>query len=101
MIERVKTDVLEISYETGGPRDGPPVFLLHGWPDDVRAWRTVAPKLHAAGFYTIAPYLRGFGPTHFLSAHTVRDGRCVALAQDVIDLADSLEFKRFSVVGHD
>ena len=100
-MQRATTDVLEISYETGGPRDGPPVFLLHGWPDDVRAWREVAPALHAAGYRTIAPYLRGFGPTRFLSPQTVRDARGVALAQDVIDLANYLEFKRFFVVGHD
>ena len=98
---RATTEVLEIAYETGGPRDGPPVFLLHGWPDDVRAWRGVAPALHAAGYRTIAPYLRGFGPTRFRSAQTIRDGRGVALAQDVIDLANCLEFKTFFVVGHD
>jgi pimeloyl-ACP methyl ester carboxylesterase len=101
LMQQATTDILEISYETGGPRDGPPVFLLHGWPDDVRAWREVAPALQAAGYRTIAPYLRGFGSTRFLSPRTVRDGRGVALAQDVIDLANSLEFERFSVVGHD
>lgn len=100
-MQRATTDVLEISYETGGPRDGPPVFLLHGWPDDVRAWREVAPALHAAGYRTIVPYLRGVGPTRFLAPQTVRDARGVALAHDVIDLANHLEFKRFFVVGHD
>ena len=100
-MSQLTTEVLEISYEAGGPQDGPPVFLLHGWPDDVRAWHGVAPALHAAGYRTIAPYLRGFGPTRFLSPQTVRDGRGVALAQDIIDLANSLEFKGFFVVGHD
>jgi pimeloyl-ACP methyl ester carboxylesterase len=100
-IQTARTNILEIAYEQGGPVDGPPLFLLHGWPDDVRAWRGVAPFLHASGYRTIAPYLRGFGPTKFLSPDTVRDGRGVALAQDAIDLADALELETFSVIGHD
>lgn len=97
----VNTETLTIAYEDEGPREGPAVMLLHGWPDDARAWRKVAPELQAAGFRTITPYLRGFGPTHFLSPSTIRDGRGVALAQDAIDLADALGLTRFSVLGHD
>jgi pimeloyl-ACP methyl ester carboxylesterase len=66
------------------------LLLLHGWPDDIRGWRQVAPRLHAAGYRTITPYLRGFGLTRFLSRETVRDGRGVALAHDAIDLADGV-----------
>ena len=97
----IKTALLEISFLDEGPRQGPVVFLLHGWPDDIRAWNTVAPLLNAAGFRTIVPYLRGFGPTRFLSKETVRDGRGFALAQDVIDLADALGVNNFFVAGHD
>jgi pimeloyl-ACP methyl ester carboxylesterase len=77
------------------------LLLLHGWPDDIRGWRQVAPRLHAAGYRTITPYLRGFGLTRFLSRETVRDGRGVALAHDAIDLADVLGIGTFAVVGHD
>lgn len=101
MLQLVRTDVLEIGYESGGPPDGPVVLLLHGWPDDVRGWRAIAPMLHAAGLRTIAPYLRGTGPTRFLSSHTRRDGRGVSLAQDAIDLADVLGIHSFAVIGHD
>jgi pimeloyl-ACP methyl ester carboxylesterase len=97
----LKTSLLEISYRDEGPRQGPVVFLLHGWPDDIRAWNGVAPLLNAAGFRTIIPYLRGFGLTRFLSKETVRDGRGVALAQDVIDHADALGINNFFVAGHD
>src|SRR5437870_8086128 len=99
----VTTDILEIAYETGGPHDGPLVLLLHGWPDDVRGWRGVVPRLEDAGLRWVAPWLRGFGPTRFLSADTIRDGSAVALAQDVIDVVDRLHPSRtkFSVVGHD
>jgi pimeloyl-ACP methyl ester carboxylesterase len=95
------TDILEIAYETGGPPDGHLVLLLHGWPDDVRGWRGVVPHLERAGFRWVAPWLRGFGPTRFLSENTIRDGTAVALAQDAIDLADHLGGTSFSVIGHD
>jgi pimeloyl-ACP methyl ester carboxylesterase len=95
------TDVLEVGYKTGGPPDGTPVLLLHGWPDDVRAWRGITPQLEQAGFRWLAPWLRGFGPTRFLSPETTRDGSAVALAQDAIDLIDRLGFERVSIVGHD
>jgi len=97
----ITTDVLNIGYEIGGPRDGPPVLLLHGWPDDVRGWRGLVPHLDQAGWRWVAPWLRGFGPTTFLSVDTIRDGSAVALAQDAITLADHLGWKKFSVVGHD
>jgi pimeloyl-ACP methyl ester carboxylesterase len=98
---RVQTSVLEISYDEGGPAEGLPVMLLHGWPDDVRGWHRVAARLHAARFRTVTPYLRGFGPTRFIAGDTARDGRGVALAQDAVDLADALHLERFAVVGHD
>src|SRR3954464_12566476 len=97
----LETPTLRIAYETGGPPDGLPVLLLHGWPDDVRTYDRVVPALQAAGFRTIAPYLRGFGETRFLSKDTMRSGEIVAMAQDAIDLADVLGLDTFAVVGHD
>ena len=95
------TPTLRIAYERDGPAAGPPVFLLHGWPDDVRTFDATVPALKASGFQTVVPWLRGFGPTSFLSPDTMRSGEMVAMAQDVIDLADALKFKTFAVVGHD
>ena len=96
-----RTPGLEIAYTASGPADGPPVMLVHGWPDAARAWTPVAARLAAAGFRAIVPDLRGAGNTRFLSADTVRDGSGVALAQDVIDLSNVLGIDRFDVVGHD
>jgi pimeloyl-ACP methyl ester carboxylesterase len=87
------TSILKIAYEAGGPSDGLPVVLLHGWPDDVRTYDRVVPVLHAARFRTVAPYLRGFGHTSFLSKETMRSGEIVAMAQDAIDLADALNLR--------
>jgi pimeloyl-ACP methyl ester carboxylesterase len=100
-VQRLTTSILDIAFETGGPALGPVVLLLHGWPDDATTWGKVTPGLNAAGFRTIAPWLRGFGPTRLLSEAIIRDGRIEALAQDAIDLMDGLEVERFAVVGHD
>jgi pimeloyl-ACP methyl ester carboxylesterase len=97
----ITTDILNIAYETGGPQNGLPVLLLHGWPDDVRGWRGLIPHLDYAERNWVAPWLRGFGPTTFLSENTIRDGSAVALAQDAIALADHFGWTKFSVVGHD
>lgn len=99
--QRVTTPVLHLAYEAKGPIDGSPVFLLHGWPDDVRTYDRILPRLHESGFRTIVPWLRGFGPTSFISEHTPRSGQIAAMAQDALDLADALGYKSFAIVGHD
>lgn len=95
------TDLLEIDYADDGPRDGRPVLLLHGWPDSPRTWREVAARLTAAGYRTVVPALRGFGPTRFRDPDAPRTGQVVALAQDALDLIDGLRLDRVAVVGHD
>src|SRR5260370_16821869 len=69
-LNRVRTPTLEIAYEESGPPDGVPVILLHGFPYDPRSYDDVVPRLVAAGCRTLVPYLRGSGPTKFLSAET-------------------------------
>ena len=100
-MNRIRTDILEIAFEDGGPGDGIPVLLLHGWPDSPRGWNEVSRRLQADGFRTIAPFLRGSSPTEFLSRETPRVGAGVALAQDALDLADVLGLENFAVLGHD
>lgn len=104
-IEFVKTDSLHLAYEDSGPPKGIPVLLAHGWPDSPRTWDAVLPTLHAAGYRTLVPYLRGFAPTefrkHLLGRNPKRSGQPVAFAQDMVDLADRLKIKQFHFVGHD
>jgi len=100
-IFHASTPLLDIAYEADGPTGSPPVLLVHGWPDDVRTYDGVRPALHAAGFRTIVPWLRGFGPTRFLSTATVRSGQIAAMAQDILDFAHALGLDRFRIVGHD
>ena len=95
------TSRLEIACEVAGPVNGPPIVLLHGWPDDPRTWDEMGVFLHEAGFRTIAPYLRGFGPTRFRSATTMRSGQLSALGQDVLECLDALDIRRCTIIGHD
>ena len=101
MSSSVRTAVLEIEYDVAGPASGPPVLVLHGWPDAPRGWWPVSEQLHTAGWRTVTPYLRGSGGTRFLDADTPRDAQASALAQDAIDLLDALGIGSCPVVGHD
>lgn len=86
----IDTDVLSIAYEEQGDPGGFPIILLHGFPDDVRAYDDVVPPLVRAGYRTLAPYLRGHGPTRFRDPRAARTAQQAALGQDVIDFADAL-----------
>jgi pimeloyl-ACP methyl ester carboxylesterase len=89
--------------EAGGLRqhvvvggDGPPLLLVHGWPENWYAWRLVMPAL-ARDFTVIAVDQRGIGLTD-----KPEDGYDAGtLAQDLIALMDDLGHERFAVVGHD
>jgi pimeloyl-ACP methyl ester carboxylesterase len=100
-IKQARTSVLDIAYEESGPADGVPVFLMHGFPYDPRTYDGVVPLLAAQGCRTIAPYLRGYGPTRFLSADTMRSGEQAALGNDLKDLMDALKIDRAILCGYD
>jgi pimeloyl-ACP methyl ester carboxylesterase len=97
----IATPVLNVGYEDSGNRQGFPIILLHGFPDDARAWDGVAPPLTRAGYRVLVPYLRGYGPTRFRDPGAPRMAEQAAIGQDLIDFADALGFKRFAVGGFD
>ena len=98
---KVRTDLLEVAYEAHGPGDGPPVILLHGFPYDPRCFDEVAPALAADGCRVLVPYLRGYGPTRFLSKDTPRSGEQAALGHDLLKFMDALEIPRALFMGYD
>lgn len=100
-ILRVRTSTLEVAYEEHGLPDGVAVVLLHGFPYDPRCYDLMTPPLAARGYRVIVPYLRGYGPTRFLSADTMRSGQQAALARDLLDLLDALSIPRAALVGYD
>ena len=101
MMRRIRAGQLEIAYVEHGPKDGEPVLLMHGYPDDIHAWDGVAPALAAAGFRVIVPWLRGYGPTRFLDATTPRSGEQAALGADLLALMDALAIPRALLAGYD
>jgi pimeloyl-ACP methyl ester carboxylesterase len=100
-IKHVRTATLDVAYEEGGVENGTSVFLLHGWPYDPRCYDEVVPLLADAGYRVIMPYLRGFGPTRFLSAQTPRSGQQAALGNDLRELMDALSIDRSMLAGYD
>jgi pimeloyl-ACP methyl ester carboxylesterase len=100
-MKTVRTPTLEIAYEESGPAEGPPVVLLHGFPDDVHAYDGVAPPLAASAWHVIVPYLRGYGPTRFLNPHTPRSGQQAALGHDLLEFLNALGLGRAALGGYD
>src|SRR5499425_2105149 len=96
-----RTSTLDIVYDDSGPPSGTPVFLMHGWPYGPRVYDEVVPRLVDAGCRTIVPYLRGFGPTRFLSSATPRSGQQAALGDDLRELIDALSIERTVLAGYD
>jgi len=100
-LPHVRTPSLDIGYEESGAADGTPVILLHGWPYDPRCYDAVVPLLTQARCRVIVPYLRGFGPTRFLSHDTPRSGQQAALGNDLRELMDALQIPRALLAGYD
>ena len=101
MLKQIEAGALSVAYEEHGPPAGMPVVLLHGFPYDVRAYDEVTPPLVAAGCRVITPYLRGYGPTRFLTAATPRSGQQAALAHDLLALMDALSLRDAVLAGYD
>lgn len=84
--------------EAGQP-SGEPVILLHGFPETSHMWLPLLARLDAAGYYALAPDQRGYSPgarpegiEHYTYAN---------IASDVFALADTMDWQRFHLVGHD
>ena len=96
---RIETSEAEIELVRGG--DGPPVLLLHGYPQTHAMWHLVAPAL-AGDFTVVAADLRGYGESSKSFGekdHSTYSKR--AMASDQVSVMDSLGFDSFAVVGHD
>lgn len=89
----------EIFARIGG--NGPPLLLLHGYPQSHVMWHRVAGDL-ACHFTVVAADLRGYGQSS--CPPTDMDHRPYskrAMAADMIEVMDALAFPRFSIMGHD
>jgi haloacetate dehalogenase len=96
---RIETQQAEINGVMGGR--GPPLLLLHGYPQTHAEWHRVAPAL-ARKFTVVATDLRGYGDSSKPEDGINHEGHCKrSMARDQVAVMKSLGFSRFAVVGHD
>jgi pimeloyl-ACP methyl ester carboxylesterase len=95
----IKARGLTFDVYEGGPEDGEPVLLLHGFPQDHREFDLILPRLHAAGLRTYALDQRGYSPgarPRDVSAYQITEP-----AADAIAVLDALGLESAHVIGHD
>jgi len=79
--------------------DGPLALCLHGFPDSAHTWRHLLPRLAAAGFHAVAPFMRGYAPTAVPADGCYQIG---ALVADAVALHQALDGDDQAVlIGHD
>jgi haloacetate dehalogenase len=96
---KIRTTGATINLRVGG--EGPPLLLLHGYPQTHVMWHRVAPQL-ARDFTVVCPDLRGYGDSskpRGVPGHANYSKRAMAL--DMVEVMESLGFVAFHVVGHD
>jgi haloacetate dehalogenase len=97
--QRIATNGPEIDLVMAG--SGPPLLLLHGYPQTRAMWHAVAPRL-AEQFTVVAADLRGYGDSAKPASapdHAPYSKR--ASAQDMVEVMQALGFDSFNVAGHD
>lgn len=82
-----------------GPKDGPLIVFVHGWPELSLSWRHQLPVLGGLGFRAIAPDMRGYGGSSVYRRH--EDYAQERVVDDMLGLLDALGGQRAVWVGHD
>ncbi|WP_240157458.1 alpha/beta fold hydrolase [Pseudonocardia broussonetiae] len=95
----VRIPVGTLDVREAGPPDGPPVLLLHGFPQGPESWDEVVPALHDAGYRTIAPEQRGYAAGARPSGRGAY--RVADLTSDALVVIAERAGGRAHVVGHD
>ncbi|MGB3702321.1 MAG: alpha/beta hydrolase, partial [Anaerolineales bacterium] len=97
--ETLSTNGIHLHTALAGPKDGEPVFLLHGFPEAWFGWEAQIGPLAEAGFRVIVPDQRGYNLSD--KPKGVSNYGMNILAQDILGLADALGYERFHLAGHD
>ncbi|MCK0092352.1 alpha/beta hydrolase [Rhodococcus sp. F64268] len=90
---------LTFDVRSAGPNDGPPIVLLHGFPQTSRCWNAVAEELVRNGMRVLLPDQRGYSPGARPTA--VTDYRIDHLRADVLGILDAFDVHDAHIVGHD
>ena len=93
------TNGVQLHIVMAGPKSGPPVILLHGFPEFWRGWVNQVPALVEAGCRVIMPDQRGYNLSDKplgAKAYNMHE-----LVNDIIGLIDALDYEKVNLVGHD
>ncbi|WP_371397121.1 alpha/beta fold hydrolase [Fretibacter rubidus] len=100
----ISHDGLSLATYALGPQDGPPILLVHGWPELAYSWKNTMGPLAEAGYRVIAYDLRGFGQSSAPKDGPSNGARHYGIANQVSDLEavmDAYGIDRAVICGHD
>jgi pimeloyl-ACP methyl ester carboxylesterase len=95
----IETNGIRLHVVQAGPKSGPPILLLHGFPEFWYGWRKQIPALVEAGCRVIVPDQRGYNLSS--KPKGIKSYRVDTLVEDVIGLIDALDYEKVNLVGHD
>jgi pimeloyl-ACP methyl ester carboxylesterase len=95
----VETNGIKLHVVMAGPKDGQPVFLLHGFPEFWRGWSKQIEPLAEAGYRVIVPDQRGYNLSD--KPKGVKAYTLDKLADDILGLVDALGYEKANLIGHD
>ncbi|NWE77885.1 alpha/beta fold hydrolase [Pseudomonas yamanorum] len=97
--QKVKVNGIELNVHIAGPEGGPPVWLLHGFPECWHSWREQIPALVAQGYRVFVPEMRGYGQSS--APPEVADYDLLTLCADIQGAMDLFGHRQVVMVGHD
>ncbi|KAK9728469.1 hypothetical protein K7432_001013, partial [Basidiobolus ranarum] len=94
---------IKYHYVDEGPKDGPVVVLVHGFPDFWYGWRHQIKFLAERGYRVICPDLRGYGETDspHCPPNDIRSYGLKNISNDIIEILDKNNIGKFALIGHD
>jgi pimeloyl-ACP methyl ester carboxylesterase len=95
----VRTDAHSTFYLESGPRDGPLMIFVHGWPALSIMWRRQLEHFGALGYHCVAPDMRGYGRSS--APHALDDYALELIVRDMVELLHGLGAERAIWIGHD
>ena len=95
----IETNGIRLHTVQAGPKSGPPVVLLHGFPEFWYGWRKQIPALVEAGCRVIVPDQRGYNLSD--KPKEIGNYHIDALTNDILGLIDALEYEKVNLAGHD
>jgi pimeloyl-ACP methyl ester carboxylesterase len=95
----IETNGIRLHVVQAGPKSGPPILMLHGFPEFWYGWREQIPALVEAGCRVIAADQRGYNLSD--KPRGIKVYRVETLVEDIIGLIDALDYEKVNLVGHD